>query len=144
MQRQFRTLSFDPPLVQCVRSILGVSQATVDIMNRGVAAGCEASFLARLNKAVHPSLSAGPALDAMNKKVVRLLEHSLSELATKGPTTVRMYSWIRETVMVATTDSVFGPRNPFREPVNIAAWMSVQLHPLSLPACLLTHIENSS
>ncbi|GAB1317750.1 hypothetical protein MFIFM68171_07960 [Madurella fahalii] len=115
VQRHSRILSFDPPIVQGVRSILGVSQTTVDIMNRDVAAGGEDSFLFRLNKAVHSSLSAGRALGVLSENAVRLLEYSLSELAAKGPTVVKMYDWVRRTVMVATTDSVFGPRNPFHD-----------------------------
>ena len=123
IQRQVRILSFDPPLINGVRSILGVSPTTVEIMGRGVAPGADDGFLARLNKEIHPPLSAGPMLDAMNDKVMQLLDASLSAFAAKGEAVVSLYDWVRRTVMVATTDTVFGPKNPFRDPENITAWM---------------------
>ncbi|KAH8898550.1 cytochrome P450 [Thozetella sp. PMI_491] len=135
IQKQYRTLSFDPAIIQGVRSILGVSPVTLDIMNRGVTPGSEISFLARLNRAVHPSLSAGSAaLDAMNRGVVEILERSLSEFAEKGPTVIKMYDWIRRTVMVATTDIMFGPGNPFKEPENVDAWIEFETKGMPLLA----------
>ncbi len=92
-------------------------------MDQDVVAGGDASYLSRLNKAVHSLLSPGQALAEMNKKAVLALEKSLSELAAQGPTTVDLLDWVQRTVMGATTDSVFGPRNPFRDHENVAAWM---------------------
>ncbi|GAB1311869.1 hypothetical protein MFIFM68171_02079 [Madurella fahalii] len=126
VQRHFRTLSFDPPIIDGVHKILGVSQNTLDIMNQDVVADGDASYLTRLNKAVHSLLSPGPMLADMNKKAVSALEQSISELVAQGPTAVDMLDWVQRTVMGATTDSVFGPRNPFRDPDNVAAWIEFE------------------
>ncbi|KAI1132266.1 hypothetical protein F5Y10DRAFT_231358 [Nemania abortiva] len=76
-----------------------------------------------MTKAIDPSLSAGKALAAVNSRAIRNIEPSISSLAAKGPTVVHIYDFVRTTIMAATTESVFGPRNPMRAATIVDAWM---------------------
>lgn len=101
---------------------MGVSQATVDIMNDGVSAGSKETFLSRLHRSVHDTLAPGEDLNAMTAEAVRLFDESLSAIAEQKSATVHLYDWARRTVIPATTTAVYGPANPFLDPGILDAW----------------------
>lgn len=68
----------------------------------------------------HPSLDPGPQLDILNRTSVKIVASSLSNFAEKGPSTISLFDWISRQVMAATTESVYGPQNPFRDPAVVA------------------------
>ncbi|RYP60717.1 hypothetical protein DL770_009940 [Monosporascus sp. CRB-9-2] len=96
-------------------SVMAVSKSALDVISRDSLD--EQGFVMQTPKAIHPSLSPGPKLDALNKKAVQILTESLERFAsTDEPSVVKMNEWIRYEVMMATTEGIFGPRNPYRDP----------------------------
>ncbi|KAK1756538.1 cytochrome P450 [Echria macrotheca] len=93
--------------------------------------GTDRNFLPRLHKAVHGALAAGPELNVMSAHTVGLLERTLSDLAGRGTTPVKLYDWMRRNVMVATTNTIFGPMDPFQHPANIDAWIEFETNGIS-------------
>ncbi|KAK7736944.1 hypothetical protein SLS53_006699 [Cytospora paraplurivora] len=62
------------------------------------------------NKGLNP----GPNLDELNAKAVDILNTSLGKLCARdSPTTVKLFKWTSHEIMLATTNAVYGPRNPF-------------------------------
>lgn len=124
VQRQFRVLSFPALEANLARDVIAISKPVHDILNRDLAR--DEAYLNRFPKYIHPALHAGPHLDAMNRKAVEVLAGSLDEHARSmgpgGTLRVKMFAWIRRELMRATTESVYGPLSPFRDPQMEEAW----------------------
>ncbi|KAI0021339.1 cytochrome P450 [Xylariomycetidae sp. FL0641] len=102
VQRQFRTLSFAPVQLRAVTNFASPSKKALDLFSRNIDNddGFVPGFL---------------------KAFVMLAE--MDKLAGKGSsTTVQMYKWTDEQITYATTDAIYGPHNPLRDPENLAAW----------------------
>lgn len=81
-------------------------------------------FMPGLAKVIHSSLSHGPAVDELNRKVFDNLATALVMWVTRHTDglKVNMYEWIRHELFMATTDCVYGPHNPFRDFTLEADW----------------------
>ncbi|KXX74860.1 Cholesterol 7-alpha-monooxygenase [Madurella mycetomatis] len=126
VQRQFRVLSFNALEASIAQDVLGVSKPVHEIISRDVSR--DEGYLMSFPKYIHPAVHAGPHLDAMNKKAVEVLADSLDKHAKNpdGSLRVKMFQWIRHELMLATTDSVYGPHNPFRDPKMEEAWFKFE------------------
>ena len=81
-------------------------------------------FTLRVAKTIHGALAPGDKLDALNQRTAQYIADSLNRFASgNGTKTVNMYAWITHEVMMATTEGVYGPRNPYRDPETVAAWL---------------------
>ncbi|RWA14547.1 hypothetical protein EKO27_g619 [Xylaria grammica] len=81
-------------------------------------------YLMSFPKYVHAALSTGPGLGVMNRRSIQVIAKSLNALARQGGATVDMFTWIRHELLLASTEAVYGPRNPFRDPAMEEAWKS--------------------
>ncbi|RYP63194.1 hypothetical protein DL770_009443 [Monosporascus sp. CRB-9-2] len=120
VQRQFRALAFTAIESDIAANVGGVSKATHKIIDRNLVR--DEGYLMSFPKYIHSAVSAGPHLDAMNRKSVEVIADSLEAWARKGPATVKMFEWIRHELLIATTDGVYGPKNPYRNPAMEKAW----------------------
>lgn len=118
VQRQWRTLMFAPVQVKAARAAMGVSKDTIAILERDMVT--EAGFVNGMVKATHPTMSNGPALNALNAKAFEVFDDALSGFT--APTTISMSKWIDKQIISATTDAVYGPSNPMRDTRNLEAW----------------------
>ncbi|XXH00830.1 hypothetical protein Hte_007181 [Hypoxylon texense] len=124
VQSQFRALSFTAIEASIAANVIGVSKATNGIIGRDV--NKDGSYLMSFPKYVHSSLSAGPGLDAMNRRSIQVITKSLDRLAKEGTTTVKLFAWIRHELLLASTEGVYGPKNPFRDPAMEQAWYTFE------------------
>jgi hypothetical protein len=76
----------------------------------------EKGFLLGINKATFPALLPGPSLDAINTIAIRTFANTMDQLVAEGPQQVSFFLWVRSQILIATTDAVYGPHNPFRDP----------------------------
>lgn len=120
VQSQFRALSFPAIEANIAANVIGVNKATNAIVGHHV--NQDDGYLMNFPKYVHSALSAGPGLDAMNRRSVQVIAKSLNEHAQRGVSAVSMFKWIRHELLLATTEGVYGPNNPFRDPVMEEAW----------------------
>ncbi|KAI1503392.1 cytochrome P450 [Biscogniauxia marginata] len=100
VQSQFRTLSFTTIEVNIAANVIGVTKATNDIIGRNVTS--DGSYLMSFPKYVHSALSAG------------------------GVKTIKMFQWVRHELLLASTEGVYGPKNPFRDPAMEKAWYTFE------------------
>ncbi|KAI1759917.1 cytochrome P450 [Hypoxylon sp. FL1150] len=124
VQRQFRTLSFTALESKLARDVMGVSKNTHEIISRDNTR--DEGYLMTFPKYIHPAVSAGLGLDAMNRRLVEVLAESLDVWVKRGPTTVNMFQWIRHELVIATTEGVYGPKNPFRNSAMEEAWYKIE------------------
>ncbi|KAK8136706.1 cytochrome P450 [Apiospora sp. TS-2023a] len=125
VQRAWRTLIFAPIQVQAAQAAMGVSKATVAIMNRDLVT--ENGFVNGMVKATHPTMSNGPSLDRLNGEAFRVFNKTLEQIESNSTVTVPIFRWVESQTMLATTDAVYGPANPMRDTRNLDAWH--QYHP---------------
>ncbi|KAI0096081.1 cytochrome P450 [Nemania sp. FL0031] len=124
IQRQFLTLSFTAIEARIAANLIGVTEATSKIIKHN--ATSEDGYLMSLPKYLHSALSTGPALYDMNRRSVQVIAKSLNKLAQEGPTTVDMFQWVRHELLLASTEGVYGPNNPFRDPIMEQAWYTFE------------------
>lgn len=121
MQRQIKTIAFAPIEAQAAATVMGVGRAGNAIIGSDKMFEDD-SYLSTFVPSLHPALSPGPGLDAINGAAIRYISKSLENLCANGSTTVEMFSWIRQQIFRATTEAIYGPENPFRDPVLEEAW----------------------
>ena len=72
-------------------------------------------------KMLHGPLHPGPELDAMNRVMAERVMEAVD--GVRAPKTVRLFEFVRREITRATTDSVYGPKNPFKDPeISEAFW----------------------
>jgi hypothetical protein len=81
------------------------------------------SYAILFDKVIHPAVTPGPKLDAMNRLSVQKVSEALDMLASQAPTTLRLFEWVKKEITFATTEAVYGPKNPFADPkIQEAYW----------------------
>ncbi|KAL8940751.1 MAG: hypothetical protein Q9211_002132 [Gyalolechia sp. 1 TL-2023] len=76
-------------------------------------------------KSMHSALAPGPGLDGMNRIMIQNIAHSLNQIRARGDQSlnIRLAEWTRHEITMATTNSVYGRWNPFKDPnVENAFW----------------------
>lgn len=99
-------------------TLMNLSPATNKMMSKDALEDDGALFGAP--KIFHPSLNPGPRLDTLNRKSVQIIAGSLSKFAAGGSSTINMFEWVSSQMLAATTESIYGPQNPFRDPAIVA------------------------
>lgn len=120
VQRLYRTISFSAIEAKAAETLMPLSKPALDIIKQGLME--ESSYTMRFSSAIHPALSPGANLNAMNRASVRSLATSMDELQAGPGKTVNIFEWARHEIVLATTDAVYGPHNPFRDPEIENAW----------------------
>ncbi|KAF3003989.1 hypothetical protein E8E14_007603 [Neopestalotiopsis sp. 37M] len=120
IQNQVRKLSFTALEAAIAANIFGINKETNAIMGRDLTN--EHGYLMNFPKYVHSALSAGAGLDAMNRRAIEVISQSLDSWAARGSTNIKMFAWVRHELLLASTDAVYGPGNPFRDAAMENAW----------------------
>ncbi|KAI0149561.1 cytochrome P450 [Xylariaceae sp. FL1272] len=119
VQKQWRTLSF-APFSAGAGKILGMSKQSLDIMYQGLTDddGYNTSWVRRMTQILGP----GAALDTISKRTVELFVEDLQSLLTMENKEIGFWEWTRQLIINATSESIYGPQNPLREPKVREAW----------------------
>ncbi|PHH88187.1 hypothetical protein CDD83_7861 [Cordyceps sp. RAO-2017] len=124
VQKHVRTLSFTPILVDMSARLIGVSKKTFDIINRDPMS--DNGFVLGMTKITQRTLNPGPSLDRLNRKAADIIARSLDSQATHESTTIELKGWVDHEIIMSTTDCIYGPLNPFRDPKVEAAWLKYE------------------
>jgi hypothetical protein len=118
VQRQFRILDFAPLEAKAAMNVMGATAAARKILVRD---GFRYPIL--FDKAIHPAVTPGPKLDALNAAVIKEVSKAIDALIDQAPKTLKLYEWIRKQITATTTEAVYGPKNPFRsDSLQAAYW----------------------
>ncbi|KAK8060982.1 hypothetical protein PG996_010912 [Apiospora saccharicola] len=123
VQRQIKThIAFAPIEAQAAATVMGVGPGGNAIIGSEHMLESD-SYLSTFVPSLQPALAPGAGLDALSGAAIRCISESLAKLAAKEkPTTVELFAWVRSEVFLATTQSIYGPLNPFRDPKIEQAW----------------------
>lgn len=136
IQRQVRNISFVPVMLRMYPTLMNLSPATNQMISKDALEDTGALF--GTPHLFHPSLNPGPQLDILNRKSVQIVASSLSKFAAEGASTVLLSDWVSRQVLAATTESVYGPQNPFRDPAVVAIRaLVVDSHGPNIPHMLI-------
>ncbi|KAK8019082.1 cytochrome P450 [Apiospora arundinis] len=133
VQRQIKTIAFAPIEAQAADAVMGVGPAGNAVI------GSERmfendSYLSTFVPSTKPALAPGPGLDSLNGATIRYMANSTKVLAEGGPETLELFEWVRREMFMATTEAIYGPKNPFRDPKLEQAWFdfepSIMVHML--------------
>ncbi|ORY06674.1 cytochrome P450 [Clohesyomyces aquaticus] len=125
-QKQHHILSFGPIMGQAIGKIAGTSDATNKAIIKD--ALTDDGFLLGFNKAIHHTMAPGPSLDMLTRRAASTFLDLIDELKNSTTRTykVSLSAWMRSTILRGTTDAVYGPRNPFRDPAIETAWYAFE------------------
>jgi hypothetical protein len=126
-QKYYRILDFAPMEAKVAINVMGASPAGKKILVKNVNGVEDYSYPILFDKAIHPSVSPGPGLHAMNAKSVQNVTRIVTQLATQTPKKLKLMEFVRKNITEATTDAVYGPKNPFADPKIQQAYWYVSL-----------------
>lgn len=118
VQRQYKVLAFPPLEAKLAMNVCGSSKTANDILNTNIN-GDKGFWGYSIThyKAIHPPLFPGPGLDAMNRLMAQRVAASLDRAQTSKE--IKLFEFIKQEITMATTDSVYGPQNPFQDPAVV-------------------------
>lgn len=116
VQRQVRVLDFAPLEAKVAMTVMGATPEGKEVLARYREGAGEFGYAILFGKAIHPSVTPGPQLDAMNRFSVLKLSEAMDALMAQAPRTLKLFEWVRKEITFATTEAVYGPQNPFRDP----------------------------
>jgi cytochrome P450 len=125
LQKHWRTISF-AAIAADAGITVGMSKEAVKIMHKDLTS--EHGFSVGWPRYIIPAMSPGKDLDAINRRSVEVLADEVKELQAKGDIRLGLSQWSRQMRVAATTEAVWGPQNPYRDPVVAEAWRCVQFH----------------
>ncbi|KAI3393571.1 hypothetical protein diail_3920 [Diaporthe ilicicola] len=120
VQRLYRTISFAAIEARAADTLMPLTKAANGVIQKGLME--DESYTMSFERAIHPATAPGQSLDAMNRISVHSLASSLHKMQHGREKSVELFEWVRHEIVMATTDAVYGPHNPFRDPDIEKAW----------------------
>lgn len=118
IQKQPKVLAFPPIQAKFATRICGSSDETNRILMKNLN-GDEGDWGLSMESyaCMRAALSPGPGLDDMNRLMIQNIAVSLDSLnpVSASRTKIELAKWLRRVVTEATTNSVYGPQNPFKD-----------------------------
>ncbi len=74
-------------------------------------------------RATHKELKPCEGLDQLTLAAVQKLTQSMESFPSNGPVQMDLWYWVSHAMIASTTDSVYGPKNPFRDPNIVDAFL---------------------
>ncbi|KAI0154569.1 hypothetical protein GGR57DRAFT_512069 [Xylariaceae sp. FL1272] len=106
-----------------------MSKPSIEVMHQDVIG--ENGYNSTWIRHITPLLGPGEDLDAINRRSVELFLDDLTKFNPKGDR-VGLWEWTRASITKATSESIYGPRNPLRDHKVEEAWRISEASFLSL------------
>lgn len=117
IQKHSKALAFPPIAAKFASKVCGVSAEAHQILMKNVN-GDEGDWGLSLESyaAMRSALLSSPELDKMNRVMVLNIAASLDNLkGSADKVKLNLANWLRTHVTMATTNSIYGPQNPFKD-----------------------------
>ncbi|KAL2163564.1 hypothetical protein VTH06DRAFT_5622 [Thermothelomyces fergusii] len=127
LQKQWRVVSF-APIAADAGDVVGISKEGLEIMKRDLTS--EHGFSTSWPRYIMPAMAPGPDLDAINRRAIEIYADELARLRARaageegrpGRVVVGLWEWTRRVMVDSTTEAVWGPENPYRDPAVAEGW----------------------
>lgn len=105
------SISFDPLVLLAAERLCGASKNMLQTMRDKTKDGKKMhdSLMNEAHVLTHSMLRSQPILSSMVGNMLNVVSNELDHVQTGD-----LYSWVRRTVCLASTDALYGPCNPFR------------------------------
>ena len=128
-QKQHKLFSFSPIEAKAASRICGVGRESEHKFYHDITeVDGETAISKETHAARRAALSPSPEFDKINEQMIHSIEASLCSIRPlEGrPARMGLSAWLRRNVTAATTGSVYGPQNPFKdESVVDAIWYAL-------------------
>ena len=129
VQRNHKHISFDPFITTASERLAGLNGPALELLREEHNGGQGVNQ--KILPAMHSAML-GDGLDKMNEKMIVFLKTWIDQLADSEGTVFDLHAWIRHAITVASTDAVWGPKNPYKSrDVEDAFWyvlLNVSIH----------------
>ncbi|KAI0121937.1 cytochrome P450 [Daldinia grandis] len=129
LQKQWRIISF-AAIAADAGHLVGMSKEAVKIMHQDLTS--EEGFSISWPKYIAPVMGPGEDLDAINRRSIEVFSTDMERLRAQGAVQVGLWQWSRRIMVESTTEAVWGPQNPYRDPVIAEAWKTFEAGFLTL------------
>lgn len=124
IQHEAKKLSFWTVEAVFSAGMAGLSRsATKAIKNNVNGEKDEPSLLYDAMIKLHNNLKPGEELDSLSRAGMQKIAASIQRLDSPGSTKIDLWQWMNAEMMLAITDSFFGPKNPFNDPIVVNAFL---------------------
>lgn len=117
-QKLPKVLSFHPIKAKFAARMCGVSQKAEDVVNENVNGDeGDTGMVMESSVLTKAALSSSMEFDEMNRQAMQEIAASVDRLstATRKPARIELSMWLRRNLTTASTNSVYGPQNPFKD-----------------------------
>jgi hypothetical protein len=111
VQKNHKTVSFDPFAAAAAQRVAGISGPGLLLIRDSRSGGGDLSN--RVLQAMTTALL-GKGLDKMNRIMLLGMMPSMDQIIADEPVSVDFHMWCRDIITVASTDAIWGCKNPFR------------------------------
>ncbi|KAI1204973.1 cytochrome P450 [Annulohypoxylon truncatum] len=80
------------------------------------------SCLRSFPRTAAPGAMPGPGLNALGKVVVKTFTDTFDRMESQGGIAVDLFDWVNRETLCASTNALYGPHNPFRDPEVEKEW----------------------
>ncbi|KAJ4392035.1 hypothetical protein N0V93_005656 [Gnomoniopsis smithogilvyi] len=119
LQKYWRTVSF-AAIAADAGGTVGLSKESVELMHQDLTS--EDGFSLSWPKGVTSAMGPGKDLDAINRRAIEVFSSEMETLRADGTVKVGLWQWTRHIMDLATTEAVWGPKNPYRDAAVAEAW----------------------
>ncbi|KAM4067571.1 cytochrome p450 [Hirsutella rhossiliensis] len=118
-----RAVAFVPIAARVIERLSGLSpQGSKILLDKTVGEDRWEGYMYEVSKGVHATLSLGPDLKAITDRVAYDLNDSMRKFHGKK-TRVNVLTWFRHEFGMSSTNGIYGPKNPFKDPkVEAGFW----------------------
>jgi len=114
VQRNWKTIVFGSLIKDVMKHVFLYDDQALEIF----AVNCNGAdghhgIWPEMHTALGNFLARGPQLDALNRRILNSILPALNQMARKGPETLELWGWLRNSFSMATATAIWGPDHPF-------------------------------
>lgn len=130
-----KTLSFEQLAVLLSIPMFGYSPLVVDIISSSKTNEKGLTYMGDIHNAMHEPMMPGPALHRMNTCALAAIRDELGKIGKEFETRT-LWPWLQETFAMASSESLFGAKNPLRNPALVRQFWYAHRRS-RVPSCVL-------
>lgn len=123
-----KAIAFGPIAARVIQRLSGSKgRAAVALLEDVTGPNAANGYINAVLKQIHQTLAPGPLFEKVTSSVVQDLNSSICELQGKG-TIIPLLEWFRHHFSMSSTNAIYGPKNPFKDPkVENGFWYVIYL-----------------